>query len=144
MKQNFHKATNFLSVSTATIISLAVFALVSCQKERQQDLQQAPVSSSTAKEDPQALKDFTQVNLVGNNDEYHPRRIDPNFINGWGISFPPSGPAWVSAEGAHVSFLFDSTGAQPRIPVNIPGAGINNPIGHPTGQVFNPGNTGFK
>ena len=37
---------------------------------------------------PKELKDFVQVNLVGDNDEYSPARIDPNMVNGWGISFP--------------------------------------------------------
>src|SRR6187399_237441 len=45
---------------------------------------------------PKELKDFVQVNLVGDNDEYDPAHIDPNMVNGWGISFPASGPAWVS------------------------------------------------
>src|SRR4029078_8696284 len=87
---------------------------------------------------PQELKDFEQVNLVGDNDEYGPAHINPNMVNGWGISFPASGPAWVSAEGAGKSLVLGGDGTPAAIsPVSIPGAGTST-VGHPTGQVFNP------
>jgi hypothetical protein len=35
---------------------------------------------------PRALKDFVQVNLVGNTDEYAPLRVDPLLKNAWGLS----------------------------------------------------------
>lgn len=92
---------------------------------------------------PQELKDFVQVNLVGDNDEYNPARINPNLINGWGISFPASGPAWVSAEGTGKSLVLNGDGSPVAIsPVTIPPAGLA-PSSHPTGQVFNP-TTDFK
>jgi len=93
---------------------------------------------------PQELKDFVQVNLVGDNDEYSPAHVDPNLVNGWGISFPsPSGPAWVSAEGTGKSGIYNGVGvAQGISPVSIPGAGTST-VGHPTGQVNN-GTTDFK
>ena len=87
---------------------------------------------------PKDLKDFIQVNLVGDNDEYDPARIDPNMVNGWGISFPTSGPAWVSAEGTGKSLVLNGDGSAVAIsPVTIPPAG-SAPTSHPTGQVFNP------
>ncbi len=53
------------------------------------------------------IQDFTQVNLVANNDEYAAARIDTTFINGWGIAFSGGGTAWVSAEGAGYSTVWD-------------------------------------
>ena len=92
---------------------------------------------------PQELKDFVQVNLVGDNDEYNPAHINPNMVNGWGISFPASGPAWVSAEGSGKSLVLNGDGTPVAIsPVSIPGTGTST-VGHPTGQVFN-GTTDFK
>ncbi len=88
------------------------------------------------------LKDFNQVNLVANKSGYGAVRVDPNLINGWGIAFGPSGPAWVSAEGTGLSVIYNAMGADVRPSVVIPGP--SSPSGgHPTGAVFN-GGTGFK
>jgi len=114
--------------------------ITSCQKSitNQQD-EIAQVAKS-----PQAVKDFEQVNLVGDNDEYSPAHIDANLVNGWGISFPTSGPAWVSAEGTGKSVIYSGVGIAAGIsPVSIPGAGTST-VGHPTGQVFNGSTTDFK
>ncbi len=83
------------------------------------------------------IQDFTQVNLVANNDEYAAARIDPTFINGWGIAFSGGGTAWVSAEGAGYSTVWDKGGNQVIPPVTIPSVGDIATGGHPTGQVFN-------
>ncbi len=83
------------------------------------------------------IKDFTQVNLVANNDEYAAARIDPAFINGWGIAFSGSGTAWVSAEGTGLSEVWDKDGNQVIPAVTIPSAGDAATGGHPSGQVFN-------
>ncbi|HEV2831758.1 MAG TPA: TIGR03118 family protein, partial [Hanamia sp.] len=91
---------------------------------------------------PQLLKDFTQVNLVGNNDEYNPARVDPLLVNGWGLAFSPTGIAWISAEGTGVSTVYNSEGSQvlPAVSIPSPGGATG---GHPTGVVFN-GTTDFK
>lgn len=91
---------------------------------------------------PQLLKDFTQVNLVGNNDEYNPARVDPLLVNGWGLAFSPTGIAWISAQGTGVSTVYNSEGAQvlPAVSIPSPGGATG---GNPTGVVFN-GTTGFK
>ncbi|MDQ6763964.1 MAG: TIGR03118 family protein [Bacteroidota bacterium] len=83
------------------------------------------------------IQDFTQVNLVANNDEYTAARIDPTFINGWGIAFGGTGAAWVSAEGAGYSTVWDKDGNQIIPPVTIPSVSDIATGGHPTGQVFN-------
>lgn len=89
------------------------------------------------------LKDFKQVNLVSNNDEYGARRIDPLFQNGWGIAFGPSGTAWVSFANTGYTSAWDSGGNDVLPLVTIPGAGDAATGGHPSGQVFN-ATTGFN
>ncbi|HEX7844351.1 MAG TPA: TIGR03118 family protein [Chitinophagaceae bacterium] len=122
---------------------LTITFVISCQKEAIQKAA-APQEEITNKSiPPQSLKDFTQVNLVGDNDEYSPARIDPDMVNAWGISFPASGPAWVSVEGRGKTLVLNGNGTAVGIsPVTIPPAGPV-PSSHPTGQVNNP-TTDFK
>jgi uncharacterized protein (TIGR03118 family) len=89
------------------------------------------------------LKDFNQVNLVANNDEYGAARIDPAFINGWGIAFSPTGTAWVSVEGSGLSEVWDKLGNIVIPARTIPTVGDAATGGHPSGQVFN-GTSDFK
>ena len=51
----------------------------------------------------QKLKDFDQVNLVDNNGEYAAANMDSLLQNAWGLSWSPTGIAWVNAEIGHVS-----------------------------------------
>jgi uncharacterized protein (TIGR03118 family) len=85
---------------------------------------------------------FQQVNLVANTSSYGATSVDANLVNAWGIAFAPSGPAWVSSNGAGLSTIYNAAGATLRPPVTIPS---NSSLtgGTPTGQVFN-GSTGFK
>ncbi|WP_018616984.1 TIGR03118 family protein [Segetibacter koreensis] len=86
--------------------------------------------------DQQVLKEFRQVNLVGNNNEYGAPHIDPALLNSWGLAFNPTGIAWVSAQTGHVSTIYDKLGNTLRKPVNIPSP--EGPKGgNPTGIVFN-------
>ena len=89
------------------------------------------------------LKEFKQINLVANNDKYWAVRIDPAFINGWGIAFSPGGTAWVSVEGSGLSEVWDKLGNVVLPAVTIPTAGGAATGGHPSGQVFN-GTDDFK
>jgi len=136
MKPNFK-----ISLSKALVVLPGLFFLItSCQKNIERGV--SP-QVSVAGKDPQALKDFVQVNLVGNNDEYGNPHIDARLQNAWGITFPTSGPAWVNAEVTGKSFLFNGDGTQPGLsPISIPGPGTST-IGHPTGIVFN-STTDFK
>ena len=136
----------FLTATRAFIPPLSVFFIVllficiqSCQKEKQ-TAQQA--EQSIAGKDPQSLKNFMQVNLVGNNDEYDPARIDPLLVNGWGMSFSPTGTIWVSAEGSGTSAVYNKDGGQVLAAPSIPSPSASTG-GHPTGQVFNAGR-GFR
>src|SRR6185436_6729814 len=111
MKTRTHKSRT-IHLALAFVLSLVLFNL-GCKKE-----------------DQHLLKDFRQVNLVANNDTYHPMRIEPNLVNAWGIAFSPGGVAWVNAEATGLSFLFDTAGASPRGPVAIPSPG-GTTGGHP-------------
>src|SRR5688500_10211549 len=64
-------------------------------------------------------KNYEQVNLVANNNEYGAARIDSKFVNGWGISFAPSGVVWVSVEATSLSEVWDKTGNEIRPAVTI-------------------------
>ena len=136
MNKFFNKSLTYAFAVTVIMI------FYSCQK----DVQKATTSNeeiATKSIPPQDLKDFTQVNLVGDDDEYDPAHINAGLINGWGISFPTSGPAWVSAEGTGKSLVLNGDGTPAAIsPVTIPPAGPL-PSSHPTGQVFN-STTDFK
>ena len=88
---------------------------------------------------PKELKNFVQLNLVGNNISNKPMNIDPDLVNAMGISFPPSGPAWVSSEGKGLGTAYNLDGLKVSAPVNIPHA-LNTTTGHPTGHVYNPTN----
>jgi uncharacterized protein (TIGR03118 family) len=91
---------------------------------------------------PASLQSFSTVNLVASDATFAGARVDPNLINGWGISFSGGGTAWISSPGNHTSVVYNSTGAQVLAPVNIPTHAATTG-GIPTGQVFN-GSTGFK
>jgi len=93
---------------------------------------------------PKELKNFVQINLVGDNNVYKPQNIDAGLVNGWGIAFPPSGPAWVSSEGKGTSPIYNFDGVPVASAVRIPNAvSPNGDIGapdqgHPTGHTYNP------
>jgi len=95
------------------------------------------------RKNPRVLKDFNQVNLVANNDEYGAARIDPALHNLWGMSFSPGGTIWVSVADNGLSEVWDKTGNVVLPAVTIPSVGDAATGGHPSGQVFN-GTGGFK
>jgi len=76
------------------------------------------------------------TNLVTDDQSAHAAQItDPGLVNGWGISFSPTSPFWVSSNGAGTSTVYrvdPLTQATTKVglTVSIPGAG------NPTGQVF--------
>ncbi len=66
---------------------------------------------------------------------------DPILKNPWGISLSPTGPFWLSENGAGVSDLLDGGGRVQSLVVTTPG--LQGSIGSPTGMVFN-GGPGFE
>jgi len=63
--------------------------------------------------------------------------MDPNLVNGWGISAGPATPWWVSNEGTDTSTLYDGAGT--RFPPPPNGPLVVKVAGGPTGTVFNGG-----
>ena len=130
---------------TLPVFLFSAFVILSfnCQKninDNSANLRPGPSTDFTPKE----LKNFVQVNLVGDNDVYKPQNIDAGLINGWGIAFPPTGPAWVSSEGKGVSPIYNFDGVPVANAVRIPNAASPNSDiafpdqGHPTGHAYNP------
>ena len=82
---------------------------------------------------------FDTFPLVTNNQAANPATlVDPKLVNAWGISYGPTGPFWVSDNGAGVSTLYSvnpasSAVSKAALTVSIPGDGSV------TGQVFNTG-----
>lgn len=80
---------------------------------------------------------FNIDNLVTDDQSAHAAQItDAGLINAWGLSYAPTGPFWVSANGTGTSPLYSvdpATQATSKLAltVTIPGAG------NVTGQVFN-------
>jgi uncharacterized protein (TIGR03118 family) len=69
-------------------------------------------------------------------------RTDPKLVNAWGLSFNPSGPAWVSAAETGVSEVYDPNGVL-LLTVTIPPPKEGTVPSAPTGQVFNGDSNAF-
>ena len=91
---------------------------------------------SVAAQPSAAAVQVSVTNLVTDDQSAHAAQItDPGLVNGWGISFSPTSPFWVSSNGAGTSTVYrvnPLTQATTKVglTVSIPGAG------NPTGQVF--------
>ncbi len=141
MRHTFNRVTSLFS-SPLFIAAFLVVTITSCQKNGPEPRDPGLGNEIQSAKEPKVFKDFMQVNLVGNNDEYNPVRIDPLLVNGWGIAFSPTGTIWISAERTGVSTVYNKDGNQQLAPVSIPSPGATTG-GHPTGQVFN-GGAGFR
>jgi len=117
-----------------------ILALLSITFSCQKSMKEGPLDLRPAGDNdiaPKELKNFVQLNLVGNNISDKPLNIDANLVNAWGISFLPSGSAWVSSEGKGVSTIYNRDGVTAGSTISIPFAGIS-AKGHPTGHIYNP------
>ncbi|MEO7962135.1 MAG: TIGR03118 family protein [Ginsengibacter sp.] len=94
-------------------------------------------SAGCRKTPPIIAKQFQQVNLVANTNAYGAARIDPDFLNGWGIAFSPTGTPWVSSSNNGLSEVWNKDGniVIPAVTIPSPGDAVSG--GHPSGQVFN-------
>jgi len=140
MKKVFQKTTLKLFPPSLILSGLiAIIILPSCQKNIHEIKSEPQVAKAS-----KSFKDFTQVNLVANNDEYGAAVVDPNLINGWGIAFSSGGTAWVSAADNGVSTVYNREGVIQGIsPVKIPSPGATSG-GAPSGQFFNSTTSDFK
>jgi len=86
---------------------------------------------------PAAAAPFGVTNLVSDDPTVHAAQItDANLVNAWGLSYSPTSPFWVSANGTGTADLYivnpaTQATAKAGLMVSIPGNGT------PTGQVFN-------
>ncbi|HLZ85698.1 MAG TPA: TIGR03118 family protein [Puia sp.] len=87
------------------------------------------------------LRDFQQVNLVANKWTYGPKTVDTTLQNAWGLTWSPTGIAWVNSNGGHVSELYTAEGGIVRPGVRIPSP-TDTMGGVPSGVVFS-GGKGF-
>jgi uncharacterized protein (TIGR03118 family) len=82
-----------------------------------------------------ALAQYKLTNLVSNQVKWA-HHTDPFMVNGWGLTYGPGGPFWVSDNGSGWSTLYDAQGNRKSLIVEVASAGDAGP-GTPTGIVFN-------
>ena len=68
---------------------------------------------------------FTVTNLVGSDPSVGAAQTDPNLVNPWGIAASPSGPFWISDNGAGLASIYSVTPSRAsamasRTPKHIP------------------------
>src|SRR5262249_22947537 len=97
----------------------------------------AAVPAGTAAAAPAAAapNSFKQTNLVANSSSRHPKLVDKNLKNAWGITAGPSTPIWVADNNSGKATVYSGgikgSKVQLQLTVTVPG-------GNATGQVFNP------
>jgi len=85
-----------------------------------------------------AAAQYVQHNLLSDQ-VGHADLVNPNLVNGWGLSRSATSPWWMSGNGTGTAILYNVT-TTGQVVFVVPGA--NGQQGTPTGQVFN-GGTGF-
>jgi uncharacterized protein (TIGR03118 family) len=97
-------------------------------------------------ESPPPKTTYDQTNLVSDG-SVPAKTISDSLINPWGISHSPTGPFWISDNGAGVTTIFNGSGdlvkiaGQNAFTIAAP-PGQDTPA-TPTGQVFNTAGSGF-
>jgi uncharacterized protein (TIGR03118 family) len=83
---------------------------------------------------------FTQTNLVANKSSLHPKLVDKNLTNAWGLAAGPNDPLWVSDNNSGKASVYSGgvSGSAVSLDLTVPVPG-----GNPTGQVFNPDASAF-
>jgi uncharacterized protein (TIGR03118 family) len=84
---------------------------------------------------------FTRVDLVTDQGKANVR--DPNLVNAWGLTFGPTGLAWVSSNGKGAVNLYGPGGKIASQPIALPPALGSTDAAAPTGQVFNTDTSAF-
>ena len=57
-----------------------------------------------------ALGQYVESNLDANTSALSPAHVDPNLVDGWGLSFFPTSPFWVSDQNTSVATLYKADG----------------------------------
>jgi uncharacterized protein (TIGR03118 family) len=89
-----------------------------------------------------AFAQHYQVTNLVSDGTVEAKSVDPNLVNGWGLSRSSGSPWWVSNNGTGTSTLYNGTGAIQPLVVTIPAA-VAGHTGTPTGTIFN-GTTEFQ
>src|SRR6516225_11438348 len=55
-----------------------------------------------------ASAQYVTQNLVASNSSFHPRFVDSNLIDPWGIAIFPTSPFWVSDQNTSTSTLYNA------------------------------------
>jgi uncharacterized protein (TIGR03118 family) len=87
-----------------------------------------------------ASNNFTQTNLVASKSSLHPKLVDKNLTNAWGLAAGPNDPLWVSDNNSGKASVYSGgvSGGAVTLDLTVPVPG-----GNPTGQVFNPDASAF-
>src|SRR5437899_11916115 len=94
-----------------------------------------PASAANSNANINAQNAYTVHNLVSNLADVADR-VDPNLVNGWGLTAGPSTPWWVADNGTDKSTLYRGDGSIVPLVVDVASA--------PTGVVFNAVSTDFE
>ena len=92
---------------------------------------------------PAGAESFGAINLVTDDQMANPAKItDSTLQNAWGVSYPTTGPFWVSSNQLGLANLYSvspTTNAPTKLglTVTIPAFGPAGTTGTPTGQAFN-------
>jgi len=93
---------------------------------------------------PAMAQQYQQTSLTADQAGVAANPPDGHLVNPWGMSRSSGSPWWISDNGTGLSTLYDGTGAAKSLVVTIPTADAKvNPLGSPTGTVFN-FSTGFE
>jgi uncharacterized protein (TIGR03118 family) len=86
------------------------------------------------------VNSFKQTNLIASRASLHPKLVDKNLTNAWGLAAGPTSPIWVSDNNSGFATVYSGgiNGGAVSLDLTVPVPG-----GNPTGQVFNPDGTAF-
>jgi uncharacterized protein (TIGR03118 family) len=86
-----------------------------------------------------AVNSFAQTNLIASKSSFHPKLVDKNLTNAWGLAAGPT-PIWVSDNNSGLATVYSGgiKGSPVSLDLTVPVPG-----GNPTGQVYNPDGNAF-
>lgn len=67
-----------------------------------------------------ALGQYVESNLDANTSALSPAHVDTNLVDGWGLSFFPTSPFWISDQNTSVATLYKADGTPIPLVVQIP------------------------